>query len=234
MRRNRRKLAAQLLDQQLSQAVDETLTKANYPAPPRSCMFPAPHDPVTTLPRPAYFPSMSPELPLPEFSKFDLAAFPHFAIASTTPPPLRTPTPFRGLPKWCPRIPSLTLGDVWRDALPTFHDLSSLPEPVEASSSQPGATPKPCKDLQIWRPIGIGYGRDQSRFFPPRSRSTSEGLDNGRGRVTVKLPPPVACRLHRSDNGDGISSTNPVSKSSLSQEILAAFAGIRCMTSTLR
>lgn len=231
MRRNRRKLAAQLLDQQLSQAVDETLTKANYPPQARPCLFPTPHDSVTTLPQPAYFPSMPPALPLADFSKFDLAAFPHFAIASATPPPLRTPTPFRGLPKWCPRIPSLTLGDVWRDTLPTFHDVSSLPEPVESSIPQLGSTPKPCKDLQVWRPIGLGYGRDQSRFFPPRSRSTSEtlGIDHSKA-VTVKLPPPVACRLHRSDNGVGVSSTTPVSKSSLSREILAAFAEIRFTT----
>ena len=233
MRRNRRKLAAQLLDQQLSQAVDETLTKANYPPlPPRPCLFPTPQDAVTALPQPVYFPSVPPELPLPDFSKFDLGAFSHFAIRSTTPPPLRTPTPFRTLPKWCPRIPSLTLGDVWRDTLPTFHDLSSLPEPVEAPSPQPGATRTPCKELQVWRPIGIGYGRDQSRFFPPRSRSTSEGLGAERGRgVTVRLPPPVACRLHRSDNSvDSSSSTTPVSKPSIPQEILAAFAEIKCTT----
>jgi hypothetical protein len=231
MRRNRRKLAAQLLDQQLSQAVDETLTKANYPPQPIPCLFPTPHDPVAALPQPTYFPSMPPALPLPDFSKFDLAAFPHFAVASTAPPPLRTPTPFRGLPKWCPRIPSLTLGDVWRDTLPTFHDLSSMREPVKSSSPQPGATSKLCKDLQVWRPVGLGYGRDQSRFFPPRSRSTSEApsIDHGRA-VTVKLPPPMACSLHRSDNGVSVSSTTPASKYSLSQEILAAFAEIRCTT----
>lgn len=44
------------------------------------------------------------------------------------------------------------------------------------------------------------------------------------------MPPPVACRLHRSDNGGGCSSTIPVSKSSLSQEILAAFAEIKGTT----
>lgn len=224
MRRNRRKLAAQLLDQQLSQAVDETLTEANYAPPPRSCLFPTSQDPVSALPQPAYFHSMPRELPLPIFSKFDLAAFSHLTVPSTTPPPLRTPTPFRTLPKWCPRIPSLTLGDVWRDSLPTFHDLSSLPEPAEPSSAPSGATRTPCKDLQVWCPIGVGYGRDQSRFFPPRSRSSSEKLGNARGRgVTVRLPPPLACRLHRSDNSVGSSSATPISQHSISQAISAAF-----------
>ncbi|GAB7330015.1 hypothetical protein MBLNU13_g01706t1 [Cladosporium sp. NU13] len=232
MRRNRRKLAAQILDHQLSQAVDETLTKANYAPPPRPCLFPTSQNPVTARPQPAYFPSMPPELPPPDFFKFDLAAFPHFTIASTTPPPLRTPTPFRTLPKWCPRIPSLTLGDVWRDSFPTFHDLSSLPEPVEASRAPSGATPTPCKDLQVWRPIGVGYGRDQSRFFPSRSRSTPEGLSNERGiGVTVKLPPPMACRLHRSDNSASSSSATPISQHSVSQAILAAFAEINRINS---
>jgi hypothetical protein len=140
---------------------------------------------------------MPPQLPVPTFPTFDLSAFPQFTTSSTTPPPLRTPTPFRTLPKWCPRIPSLTLGDVWRDSLPTFHDLSSLPEPPEIQA----VTPEKCKDLQVWRPIGCGYGRGQSRFFPSRSLLEIEELESGLGnRVTVKLPPPVACRLHRSDN----------------------------------
>ena len=232
MRRNRRKLAAQLLDQQLCQAVDETLTKANYPPLPRPCPFPTPQDPVTSLPQAVHLPSVTPELPLlPDFAKFDIAAFSRFAISSTTPPPLKTPSPFRTLPKWCPRIPSLTLGDVWRDSLPTFHDLSSLPEPAAASNTTPKATRKPCQDLQVWRPVGTGYGRDQSRFFPSRDQSTSDGTDNQRGKgVTVKLPPSVACRLHRSDSAAASSSPSPVPESRISQAILAAFAEFKCVT----
>jgi hypothetical protein len=225
MRRNRRKLAAQLLDQHLCQAVDETLTKANYPALPRPCVFPTLQDPATALPQSAYFSSTPPELPLPNFSRFDLAAFPHFPFSSTTPPLVQTPTPFRTLPKWCPKIPSLTLGDVWRDCLPTFHDLSSLPEPPEAPTALPGATQKQCKDLQVWRPIGTGYGRDQSRFFPPRNLLTSEELGHETGKkVTVKLPPPVACRLHCSDSSVNSSLTMPISDAHISCAIKTAFA----------
>ena len=212
MRRNRRKLAAQLLDQQLSQVVDETLTKANYPPRSRPCLLPARQNSTDTLPQPGYIHSTQPELPLPKFSKFDLVDFPHFTFSSNTPPLVRTPTPFRTLPKWCPKIPSLTLGDVWRDFLPTFHDLSSLPEPAEIPSASPQAVREQCKDLQVWRPIGKGYGRDQSRFFPPRSLLTSEELGNERtSGVTVKLPPPVACRLHHSDTSVDSSPTVPMS-----------------------
>lgn len=56
----------------------------------------------------------------------------------------------------------------------------------------------------------------------------SEGLHNERATgVTVKLPRPVACRLHRSDNGVGSSSATPMSQHSISQAILAAFAEIK-------
>jgi len=232
MRRNRRKLAAQLLDQQLCQAVDETLAKANHSAPSRSCQFPALQEPVNTLPHPTYFSSTPPELPLPNFSKFDLAAFPLFAFSSTTPPPVRMPTPFRTLPKWCPKIPSLTLGDVWRDCLPTFHDLSYLPEPIEVAGVSPGAAREPCKDLQVWRPIGAGYGRDQSRFFPPRTLLTSEELGNERDkRVTVRLPPRVACRLHRSDNSVDVTPTMTVSKPNISHAITMTSTEVSSTTS---
>jgi len=73
MRRNRRKLAAQLLDQQISQAVEETLTKANFPLsphPPRKVLL-APaaiHSDDALLSQPAHLPPTPPELPMPEFS----------------------------------------------------------------------------------------------------------------------------------------------------------------------
>jgi hypothetical protein len=230
MRRNRRKLAAQLLDQQLCQAVDETLIKANFlppPHPPKADLPPnmtAPMSAVSAVGFPlsqaTYFPPTPPELPLPDFSAFDLSASPHFTFSPTTPPPLRAPTPFSTLPKWCPKIPSLTLGDVWRDCLPTFHDLSSLPEPTKPWTVPQSKTYEPCKDLQVWRPIGSGYGRDQSRFFPPRSLLTAEELGNVASKgVTVKLPPSVACRLHRSDNG--IESPRP----GVAQAAISSFTG---------
>ena len=42
----------------------------------------------------------------------------------------------------------------------------------------------------------------------------------------MKLPPSVACRLHRSDNSVGSSSATPISQHSISQAILAAFAEV--------
>lgn len=106
--------------------------------------------------------------------------------------------------------------------MPTFHDLSSLPEPAEAPTVPQSTTPEPCKDLQVWRPIGSGYGRDQSRFFPPRSLLTEEELETGPSkRFKVKLPPTVACRLHRSDNGS--ETILPMPNSSITQEATATF-----------
>lgn len=220
MRRNRRKLAAQLLDQQLSQAVDETLTKANiHPPPlpkrrlppaiaaPRSILATAP--PLAGEPShsPAYLSTTCPELPMPHFTNFDLSALPHILPSTSTPPPVQTPIPFRTLPRWCPKIPSLTLGDVWRDCLPTFFDLSALPEIADGQSEVQKSVAKVevCRDMQVWRPIGVGFGREQSRFFPSRNRQSAEEDEAGvDGRARVKLPPPLGCRLHASDS-DAIS-----------------------------
>ena len=56
----------------------------------------------------------------------------------------------------------------------------------------------------------------------------SEGLNKECGLgVTVKLPPSVACRLHRSDNSVGSSSATLISRHSISQAIVAAFAEIK-------
>jgi hypothetical protein len=107
--------------------------------------------------------------------------------------------------------------------MPTFHDLSSLPEPTEPWTAPRSTKQEPCKDLQVWRPIGSGYGRDQSRFFPPRSLLTAEELGNVTGKgVKVKLPPSVACRLHRSDNG--IESPRP----GIAQVAIASFTEKYC------
>jgi hypothetical protein len=190
MRRNRRKLAAQLLDQQISQAVEETLTKANFPLsphPPRKVLL-APaaiHSDDALLSQPAHLPPTPPELPMPEFSDFNLRAFPSFP--TTNPLSLRTPSPFRALPRWCPRIPSLTLGDVWRDTLPTFHDLSGLPEPAEVKPAMKKLGSELCRDVQIWRPIESILGREQSKFFPPIKTPTTDKHDDKKARV--KLPP---------------------------------------------
>jgi hypothetical protein len=207
MRRNRRKLAAQLLDQQISQAVEETLTNLPLPPqPPRKVLLVSlssihPND--APLSQPARLPLTPPELSMPEFSDFDLRAFPSFPTAN--PLSLRAPSPFRSLPSWCPRIPSLTLGDVWRDSLPTFHDLSGLPEPAEVKPAMKKLGSELCRDVQIWRPIGSILGREQSKFFPPaQSPPTDEKNDK---TARVKLPP-VGCRLHRSER-DNAASRSP-------------------------
>ena len=134
---------------------------------------------------------------MPEFSDFDLRAFPSFP--DFTPLSLRTPSPFRTLPSWCPRIPSLTLGDIWRDSLPTFHDLSGLPEPVEASSAMKRSSSELCRDVQVWRPIGSILGREQSKFFPSIKASTTNEQNDNTARVKL---PQFGCCLHRSERED--------------------------------
>jgi hypothetical protein len=197
MRRNRRKLAAQLLDQQISQAVEGTLTKVNFPLPPQPprkvLLAPVPiRFDDAPLSQPAHLPLTPPELPMPEFSPFDLRPF----FPTATPLSPRTPSPFRALPRWCPKIPSLTLGDVWRDTLPTFHDLSGLPEPIEVRPAVKKLGSESCRDVQLWRPIGSILGREQSKFFPSIKTPTSD--DHGDKKARVKLPP-VGCWLHRSE-----------------------------------
>jgi hypothetical protein len=134
---------------------------------------------------------------MPEFSDFDLRAFPSFPTID--PLSLRMPCPFRSLPRWCPRIPSLTLGDVWRDSLPTFHDLSGLPEPVEVRPAMKKLGSELCRDVQIRRPIGSVFGREQSKFFLPTSTPTTDEQDGKKTRVKL---PPVGCQLHRSEKDD--------------------------------
>lgn len=56
--------------------------------------------------------------------------------------------------------------------------------------------------MQVWRPIGVGFGREQSRFFPSKNtQSAEEDEAVVDGRARVKLPPPLGCRLHASDSG---------------------------------
>jgi hypothetical protein len=211
MRRNRRKLAAQLLDQQISQAVEETLIKTDFPLPPQPprkvllASLSSVHPNDAPLSQPAHLPLTPPELPMPEFSAFDLRSFPSFP--ATTPLSLRTPSPFRSLPSWCPRIPSLTLEDVWRDSLPTFHDLSGLPEPAEVKPAMKKLGSDLCRDVQIWRSIGSILGREQSKFFPPAKSPPTDEKNDTTARVRL---PPVGCWLHRSER-DNATSRSPES-----------------------
>jgi len=233
MRRNRRKLAAQLLDQQISQAVEETLTTANFPLPPQPprkvllAPVSSTHTEDAPLSQSTYVPLTPTELPMPEFSGSDLRAFPSFPTFN--PLSMRTPSPFRSLPRWCPRIPSLTLGDIWRDSLPTFHDLSGLPEPAEVKSAMKHSGSELCRDVQIWRPIGSILGREQSKFFPPIKTAPTEEQNDKKARVRL---PPTGCRLHRSERGDYASRSSELSHDlsdlppvySLTKGIAAAFS----------
>lgn len=194
LRRNRRKLAAQMLDEQLSQTIDQTLARANIPLPPppppRASLMPA-------------LPSFSavlkpPEVQLPEFPSFDLNSFPQFLSQTSFTSPMKTPSPFYNIPRWCPPIPSLTMHDIWRNSTPSFYDLSSLPEPketLEEATAKPKDEKKTCMDVQLWQPPML-RAREHSRFFP--SRDLSSGPT--RLKAHVKLPT-TACKLHASDKG---------------------------------
>lgn len=195
LRRNRRKLAAQTLDEQLSQTIDQTLARVNIPlpppSPPRASLMPA-------LPSFSAVSSMPPEVQLPEFPSFDLNSFPQFLSQTSFTSPMKTPSPFYNLPRWCPPIPSLTMHDIWRDSTPTFYDLSSLPEPKEALeevTAKPKGEKKTCMDVQLWQPPVL-RAREHSRFFPSRDLSS----DLMRLKAHVKLPA-TACKLHASDKG---------------------------------
>lgn len=153
---------------------------------------------MPALPAPSSAPPVAPEIPLPDFPTFDLNSFPQFIQQTSFTPPMRTPSPFHNLPQWCPRIPSLTMSDIWRDSVPTFYDLSSLPEPkepLEEATARLNDEKKPCMEVQLWQPPAL-RGREHSRFFPPQELPSN----STRPKAQVKLPA-NACKLHPSDTG---------------------------------
>ncbi|KAI7201964.1 hypothetical protein KC324_g1975 [Hortaea werneckii] len=198
-RRSRRKLAAQILDDQLSHEMDLALNKINdlLPFSPgkeeKSKTPDTPESPVRTLMRPArrrQLPS-PPQLPVLDFPSFNTNTIPQLR----TPPPDASPSPairdMPSLPSWCPALPTFTRNGVWSEGLPIFYDLSSLPEPkpmeklaskVDARDSVRG------KELQLWRG-NLDLKPKVSRFFP---RTPSPV------KPTVKLPP-TASKLHASE-----------------------------------
>lgn len=139
-RRSQRKLAAQILDDQLSRDIDMTLRKIDdlLPFSPgkeekaQQERTPSPMTMATTVtppPQPRLSPT-PPQLPMLEFPSFDINAFRHLEVptrCTPTPPIIAAPVP--PLPSWCPALPSFTGNNVWSEGLPTFYDLSSLPEP---------------------------------------------------------------------------------------------------------
>jgi len=181
-----------MLDSQLSRDIDATLSKINSLLP----LSPAKPMPTSSLPtafvtpppKPRLAPT-PPQLPMLEFPGFTMDdAFPQLTSARRSPTPRLTPLtpPLPTLPSWCPALPSFTRNGIWSTGLPTFYDLSSLPEPK--------AAPKPDsdvvsvakgKELQLWCG-NLDRKPKVSRFFP-RSPSPT--------KPTVKLPP-TACKLH--------------------------------------
>ncbi|RMY81759.1 hypothetical protein D0862_12244 [Hortaea werneckii] len=198
-RRSRRKLAAQILDDQLSHEIDLTLNKINdlLPFSPdkeeKSKTPETPESPVRTLMRPArrrQLPS-PPQLPGLVFPSFNTDTIPQLR----TPPPDGSPAPairdIPSLPSWCPALPTFTRNDVWSEGLPIFYDLSSLPEPkptAKLASKVDSRDSVRGKELQLWRG-NLDLKPKVSRFFP---RTPSPV------KPTVKLPP-TACKLHLSE-----------------------------------
>ncbi|KAI7544869.1 hypothetical protein KC331_g6542 [Hortaea werneckii] len=198
-RRSRRKLAAQILDDQLSHDIDLTLNKINdllpfSPGKEENSKIPdTPKSPGRTLMRPArcrQLPS-PPQLPVLDFPSFNANTIPQLR----TPPPDGSPAPairdMPSLPSWCPALPTFTRNGVWSEGLPIFYDLSSLPEPkptANVASKFDARDSVRGRELQLWCG-NLDLKPKVSRFFP-RTPSTV--------KPTVKLPP-TACKLHVSE-----------------------------------
>lgn len=187
-RRTERKWAAFLLDEQFSLQVDETLKRANIqplPAQHSSSSFsPAANTSRLQNALVRYTPPPSPpQIPAFGFSRFEVRDFAHL----TSPDVASVPSwrqKSAQIPSWCPPIPCIQRHHASPEELPTFFDLSSLPEPKEI------ATPaKPCQALQLWRGSGVLSAPKQSRFFPSAPSTP-----------IVKLPR-TSCKLHESDCG---------------------------------
>ncbi|KAI7348409.1 hypothetical protein KC320_g6633 [Hortaea werneckii] len=198
-RRSRRKLAAQILDDQLSHEIDLTLNKINdlLPFSPgkdeKSRTPDTPESPVRTLMRPSRHRQLPspPQLPVLDFPSFNTNTIPQLR----TPSPDRSPSPavrdVPSLPSWCPALPTFTRNGVWSEGLPIFYDLSSLPEPkstAKVASKPDSRDTVRGKELQLWRG-NLDLKPRVSRFFPRTPPPV---------KPTVKLPP-TACKLHVSE-----------------------------------
>ncbi|KXT05106.1 hypothetical protein AC578_7562 [Pseudocercospora eumusae] len=182
-RRNRRKFAAQLLNEQLSRDIDETLTRANIHAPPYIPLpSPVQGPPLAAMLTPPscatlalWLPPTPPQLPLLDFRNFDISDLPYLSSPQQSPltPPPAMPA---NVPSWFPSIPSLMQNGGWKGEAPKFFDLSSIPERRDP----------PAGNMQLLRAV---QPKKQSRFFPPSSIP----------RPKVKLPR-IACTLHQCEH----------------------------------
>ncbi|KAF2767563.1 hypothetical protein EJ03DRAFT_145202 [Teratosphaeria nubilosa] len=189
-RRSRRKLAAQLLDEQLSHDIDAALNEVDifpqlqvgHPTPTQALPM-AGSQHFGALPR---IPATPPQLPDFDFPMINMDFVPQLAPRPKTSTPPTIPPAF-SIPSWCPNVPALTRR-LWTDSLPNFFDLSALPEPKETpvTTLTSSRSSKVCQELQLWRGNDIIKPK-QSRFFPaPQSLP----------KPNVKLPSPTACTLH--------------------------------------
>ncbi|KJX92305.1 hypothetical protein TI39_contig5875g00002 [Zymoseptoria brevis] len=184
-RRNSRKFAAQLLDQQLSRDIDETLNRMNiYPPPPISVARQTAvaedkvgaSQPAEKVQPDPTIPS-APQLPPIKFRGFQPENFTQMFIPKLSPPP-STPPKLVGVPSWSPSIPS-------------WSTKTKETKPVEAK----------CQELQLWSLSSSRYTpQKQSRFFPSPVSS----------RAIVKLPSTICKSYETIHRG-----TDPISSSTL-------------------
>lgn len=209
-RRNERKWAAYLLNEQLSMRIDETLRQAEFYPPPKQYL------PSSAPVCPAFVPSkvhaqpsnalvrytpprMPPRLPELDFNRFEIQDF-----ATSTPrfTPVSSPCPSSAdVPRWCPAVPRLRLNEARSNERPLFFDLSSLPEP---KTTAPAVTK--LQELELWRDK-LNFKPRQSRFFPSRSLQTP----------VIKLPR-ISCKLREPDKAyqDADTQTRPLSMPDIS------------------
>ncbi|KAK5107402.1 hypothetical protein LTR62_001306 [Meristemomyces frigidus] len=199
-RRSRRKMAAQMLDEQLSREIGAALEQLKFtagPPPPPSSVSPStPPSPTAMIryPQPNFFPRRPPTPPeLPSARFFELDSTPlskvkpteitTFLLAPAMSPPMSS---------WSPPLPSLIRKRLSTEHMPIFYDLSRLPEPTPKVKSEPAMSraklTSPCQELQLWRSI-INLKPKRSRFFPLRTASP---------QMRVKLPQTVY-KLHETD-----------------------------------
>ncbi|KAI6843656.1 hypothetical protein KC332_g11627 [Hortaea werneckii] len=208
-RRSRRKLAAQILDDQLSHEIDLTLNKINNLLPfspgkeEKSKTPETPESPVRTLMRPARHRQLPspPQLPVLDFPSFNTNTIPQLRTPSPDHSPSPTIRDVPSLPSWCPALPTFNRNGVWSEGLPIFYDLSSLPEPKSTAkvASKPDSRDNVRgKELQLWRG-NLDLKPKVSRFFPRMPQPV---------KPTVKLPP-TACKLHVSEKSLPIASSGP-------------------------
>ncbi|KAK4553578.1 hypothetical protein LTR86_009374 [Recurvomyces mirabilis] len=194
-RRSKRKMVAQMLDEQLSRDIDATLKLINFtttglPTPPSSLPSPrrTPSPMQIEFPEPMFLPPLPPsppQLPPLRFGDLDLTTLSRLVPSDKcfrSSIPLSVPQ----LPSWCPSLPALMRNRSSAEDMPKFFDLSRLPEPKNSLASAM-SKPSSCREMQLWHALDDKKSK-QSRFFPRPASPMPR----------VRLPP-TACKLHQED-----------------------------------